>query len=319
MNSRLQQAIEQLIEKVSVTDLAKARDALTHKYRQQRNSEKSLNFMSTELERLSYLITRMPATYAVLSHILNGVKVRMPKLQIQDMLDLGSGPGTAFFSASDVFSELRYAYLIEQDKELIRLGKILAKNFCNFQIDWQLGNITTLNDLPQKDLVTISYAMNELKNTDRIILTEKAFHATKKVLVIIEPGTKDGFNIIRQAREQLILLGAELVAPCPHQLNCPMPDDNWCHFSERINRTSLHRHLKNGELGFEDEKFSYIAFAKSPVLLPDNRIIRHPDKHSGHLQLALCTKTQGLVNQTFSKRDGEAYKRARKADWGDAF
>jgi ribosomal protein RSM22 (predicted rRNA methylase) len=321
MNSDLQEAVEKLVEKVSVSDLTKARDALTAKYREPGRYDKLQTFMSTDHQRLSYLITRMPATYAVISHVLAQVKTRMPDLEIKSLLDLGSGPGTAFFASIEVFSEMQEVLLIEQDKELIRLGKLLSESIIpsNFNIDWQLSNINSLNDLKPKDLVTISYAMNELKIDDRQILTERAFNAANKVLVIIEPGTKDGFSIIRQARDQLIAMGGKMVAPCPHQLKCPMPENDWCHFSERINRTSLHRHLKSGQLGHEDEKFSYVVISKSDAILPHARILRHPEKHSGHLKLSLCTKENGLVEQTLSKRDGEAYKLARKLDWGDSF
>ena len=319
MNEKLEQAVESLTANLSLSNLAKARDSLTTKYRNPSRHDKLSTFMETDLERLSYLVTRMPATYAVIDQILNEILLRIPDLQINSLLDLGSGPGTAYFAAVNIFQELNQISLIEQDSGLIKLGKSIEKLMDLKTIaTWKQGDITNLNDLEQHELVTISYAMNELQPQDRLELVKKGFMASSKVLVIIEPGTKTGFSIIRELRAQLISMGAHPVAPCPHSMKCPMPENDWCHFSKRVSRTKAHRHLKDGTLGYEDEKFSYIAVSKSEVPLPDARIIRHPDKHSGHMSLRLCTKEGELASKTISKRDGPLYKQARKLDWGDS-
>ena len=117
--------------------------------------------------------------------------------------------------------------------------------------------------------------------------------------------------------------GAFLVAPCPHQNACPMlptqeAETDWCHFSARFDRTSLHRRLKGGSLGYEDEKFSYIIAAKHPVASAPARVIRHPLRQPGFTQLQLCTP-EGLQTRSITKRDKETWKRARKTDWGDGF
>jgi ribosomal protein RSM22 (predicted rRNA methylase) len=92
---------------------------------------------------------------------------------------------------------------------------------------------------------------------------------------------------------------------------------DWCHFSQRIERTSLHRQLKGGELGYEDEKFSYIVADKSCASPTAARIVRHPRKHSGHVQLMLCTTAGHIENRTVTRSSKAAYKQARKAEWGD--
>lgn len=97
-----------------------------------------------------------------------------------------------------------------------------------------------------------------------------------------------------------------------------MAGGDWCHFSARVERSSLHRRLKGGTLGHEDEKFSYVAATKHAFPFPASRVLREPVRHSGHVILKLCTE-EGVKQPTISKKMGELYKQARKVEWGDVF
>ena len=94
-----------------------------------------------------------------------------------------------------------------------------------------------------------------------------------------------------------------------------MTAPDWCHFSQRVERSAAHRRAKGGTMGYEDEKFSYVIFSKRPAPPSGARILRHPYKGLGFVQLSLCTQA-GLAKVTIPKKDKEAYKRARKARWG---
>lgn len=109
-----------------------------------------------------------------------------------------------------------------------------------------------------------------------------------------------------------------MIAPCPHMEKCPMKGSDWCHFSIRLDRSQEHRQLKGAKLGFEDEKYSYVAFGKGKYALARGRILRHPQKRSGHVTFKVCA-TDGLIEETISRKQGALYKRARKANWGDVF
>lgn len=90
---------------------------------------------------------------------------------------------------------------------------------------------------------------------------------------------------------------------------------DWCHFAQRVPRTSLHRRLKGGALAYEDEKFSHVVAAPHSATPAASRIVRHPQKRSGHIQLTLCTR-HGLETTTVSRSHGEDYRQARQAEWG---
>ena len=162
------------------------------------------------------------------------------------------------------------------------------------------------------DMSLISYAIGELSPEAACGLVERAWKASTQLLVIIEPGTPRGFSYINTVRDHLIGLGAFIVAPCPHNNKCPMQSPDWCHFSSRLNRTEMHLLVKEVDRGFEDEKFSYIVAAKAPAKLPDARILRHPEQHSGHTSVVLCTP-EGIKKETISRKQGARYKEVKKA------
>jgi len=123
---------------------------------------------------------------------------------------------------------------------------------------------------------------------------------------------------IAAIREKLLELGAHMAAPCPAAMVCPLTQPDWCHFAARVERTSLHRRLKGGDLGHEDEKFSYVAVTREPVELSGTRVLRHPRHHPGWIELELCTPA-GTRHERVTKRDRDRFRAARKAGWGDRF
>ena len=97
-----------------------------------------------------------------------------------------------------------------------------------------------------------------------------------------------------------------------------MEGGDWCHFGVRVQRSRLQRRVKSGDRGFEDEKFSYVVASKQGPAARSARILRRPERHGGHVRLRLCTET-GIDEIVVAKREADRYRRARKAEWGDAF
>lgn len=310
---KLQNAILNEAEKIRLKDLTKARENLTSRYKGARSSSR---LMQTTEEKLSYLVTRMPATFAAVSASLQNLANLCPHLNPKTILDVGAGPGTASWAAFEHDPSLRRFTLLEQDEELVKLGKALAEGTAMQDGEWLQGDITSRPSLAPHDLVICSYALGEIPSHHRDDIVAWMWTLADQALLIVEPGSREGFDTIRKARDVLIASGARIAAPCPHALACPMPADNWCHFSVRLERTWAHRYLKSGTLSYEDEKFSYVAATKLSVHPFSGRIISHPEKHSGHLRLRICGSDGKLEMRTFSKKNGEDYKRAKKMEWG---
>ena len=318
--AELLDAIQQETEKVDRRKLVQATAQLTAHYKA---ADFSSPAVATEAHRAAYLAVRLPATYAALRRVFAEINVRAPQAGIASMLDLGSGPGTALFAAAEQFPQLQHATLVEADAEWIALGKrLMAEPRLPgaLKVQWLKQDLRSGLSCESHDLVVISYTLGELPQAAAESVLNKAWKCAGKFLVVVEPGTRRGFAAVNAARSALLANAATILAPCPHAGACPMAmAGDWCHFSQRVERTQQHRQLKGGDLGYEDEKFSYIVAAKFAMPPAGARIVRHPGKHGGHVQLELCTP-QGLIeSRTVTRSSKEAYKRARKAEWGDSW
>jgi len=298
---------------------------ISDRYRnEQRSSHQSL--VHTKDEIAAYVGARMPATYAAIYSALGYIKMRVPEFSPTSLLDAGAGPGTAWWAASNIWETLEKAELVERVTGMIQIGKDLLyqseehrqsiKEPLNKNILWTEADLTSSWVPGSSDLVIAAYVINELTEKDRQLLIQKLWNATKGVLLIVEPGTTMGWKRILQARDELISQGATLIAPCPHHRMCPVIEPDWCHFSERVNRSRLHRQLKSGELSYEDEKYSYAAFTKLEAGPAKSRIRRHPIFYNGYIELPLCSDT-GLKLVKITRSQKVIYRIAKHSSIGD--
>ncbi len=312
----LQEAIEALTQAFSTKDLKKARQQVSEDYRKGEASAKAFRNSS---QLFSYLATRMPATYAANVRVFQALRERLPQFRCGSFLDLGAGPGTASWAALEVFEGLSELHLIEREAMAIEIGKKLSVNSPVLQkAQWHQASLEEKWPVEGADLAVLSYVFAELNRERSSSLLDRLFEKNIPIVAIIEPGTPKGFERIRFFRDYVLQKGAQIIAPCPHQYACPMPSNDWCHFSARVERTRLHRQLKEGSLGYEDEKFSYIIYAKSNFDLSSarGRVVRSPQKGSGYVRIPLCANEGVLKEITVTKSDKENYRIARDLEWG---
>jgi ribosomal protein RSM22 (predicted rRNA methylase) len=310
---RLRQAVEEALEHTPRTDLAKASELLSSRYR---SEIKDGQFhLSDDLAARAYLATRLPATYAAVSACLAAIAKVKPDFSPKSLLDVGSGPGTVMWAASEQWSSLEQAVLLEASPIIRAWGEKLGSPIND--VRWLTADANSDFEATPSDLVTTAYVLNELGEKARATLIERLWSLTRDTFLIVEPGTPAGWERILKARAQLINAGAFIIAPCPHHEKCPLVAPDWCHFSQRVARSRLHRQAKSAEVGWEDEKYSYLAVSRTPGIQVEARVLGTPRTRSGLVQLKLCKQDGTAKEQTVSKREGELFKTARRVNWGD--
>lgn len=314
----LRRAIDRELDGVSLNDLSAAALALSECYRSEQLDSKLR--IVTRQDALAYVATRLPATYAAVRAAFSATAERLPDFAPRTLLDIGSGPGTALWAAAECWPAVAEALLVEASPVFVTLGTALAAEATLPRHQWRRADIAVDGiDAGPHDLVTATYVLNELGPQVRTRTIERLWAATSGVMIIVEPGTPAGWRRIIDARALLIAAGGHVVAPCPHDQACPLRAPDWCHFAERVARSRQHRLAKGADVPWEDEKFSYVAVSRSPPANPASRIIARPRKAGGHVTLKLCKPDGNAQAEVFSRRDGDAFKRTRRRDWGDTF
>lgn len=277
-------------------------------------------------EAMAYAAHRLPGVYACTFRVMNEIKLRRPEWTPKSLMDFGSGPGTAVWSATEVWPELDNILAVEPSEAMIDVANELCKGK---PVKWKRLLPTDPNE--RYDVVIASYVLSELPSEEeRLAKINALWKHTRRggIMILVEPGTPVGFHNIKLARSTV--LGdlshglPNVLAPCPHAEVCPMGEDSWCHFTQRMQRIPVQTQSKqNTSINWEDEKFSYVVLTKGNLLVDKNeafdRLLISPQKRGRHVIMKTCGQDGEITTRIIAKSDGAIYKEARKAAWGDGF
>ena len=310
---RLKAAAAALLEGVSRKDLAETSQAISAHYRKGQGSAQAV---TQNTDALAYLVARLPATYAVAVAALAEVARAAPDFAPSSLLDVGAGPGTASWAARETWNLERIA-MTDSNPRFLDLARKLW-NEQDTPAQFIANDLGHAAELPRADLVIASYVLAEISPTAQQRTVDKLFAAANDILILIEPGTPQGFERIRAARAQLIEQGASVPAPCTHANACPMTGTDWCHFSQRLPRSRDHMKAKGANVPYEDERYSWLAVsrARRSAFEGRARVLAPPKDSKPGIELKLCTPA-GLENRFVPRREKEAFAAVRKSEWGD--
>jgi ribosomal protein RSM22 (predicted rRNA methylase) len=158
-------------------------------------------------------------------------------------------------------------------------------------------------------------------------------------MIVSEPGSPMGFRFINDTRNIFINKSrdeANIVAPCPNQLKCPLAakENLWCNFEQRYERYPKDVLSKEPKEKMDRKgHFSYLVIKKGKVLqgslnatTPQERslfwprVIRPTMIKKGHVIMDMCNTEGEFERRVISKshdEDGKVYKQARDVQWGD--
>jgi ribosomal protein RSM22 (predicted rRNA methylase) len=183
---------------------------------------------------------------------------------VQDVVDFGSGLGSASFELKLQAPKISRFHHIENSEQAIRMHQSLIEDSPSKQDQWSAQYRGSSSGQTQESLAIFSYSLNELDT-----LPDWAMN-TKK-LILIEPSTSFQGRKLLAVRVQLLELGYSMWAPCTHQAACPLltqSQHDWCH--DRIHFAQP-EWLKKIEsfLPFRNSTltFSYLVAAREPAPL----------------------------------------------------
>lgn len=310
---RLRTRLAELAEGKSRAGLAQRSGAISENYRDFRASS---GHIASNEDVLAYAMSRMPATYAAVERVFAETAARV-KFSPTSLLDAGAGPGTATWAAAEQWPGLEAMTLMDHGGGFLKLARDLAEGELPAEVVRGELTRTGLGDR-RFDLVVASYALTELPDSQIEAAARSLWAHCGGLLAIIEPGRPRDYQRLMDLRRLLIAEGAQVVAPCPHDDECPLTGDDWCHFSVRLQRSRDHMRMKGATLPYEDEKFSYVVLARPEVELQPAkaRVIKPVERNKFAVTMELCTP-EGLRTEQVLKRNLETFREARKVEWGD--
>ncbi|XP_051778282.1 methyltransferase-like protein 17, mitochondrial isoform X1 [Erpetoichthys calabaricus] len=285
---------------------------------------------------LIYAAARLDGGYAAVSRALHEIKKRVPDFAPQTLLDFGSGTGTVTWAVHSKWGSTMKEYVcVDSSAAMNNLSDLLLRGGCESQ-EPHIKGVYFRQFLPvspkvQFDLVVSAFSLIELPSaSDRITTIQTLWRKTQSFLVLIENGTKEGHQVLMEARNTILKLQEEdeltkehwdvsVFAPCPHALSCPklvgkvvLP----CNFAQSYRRLSLNSNSEN-----KLEKFSFVILQRGPA---DNtshwpRIVQPVLRRARHVHCHLCCSNgeKQHVVITAKKHGRDLYRCARSSDLGD--
>lgn len=215
-------------------------------------------YMQNDVLRIAYLAYFYPINVYKCLHIINFYRDFFINKKIY--FDYGAGPLTFFTACALQKIEGDRFFAFDKNPDILQLGKSVIKDISikmherlifslpdnNTNVIF-LGNI--LSELEQK----------EMSNIFKQLL--KIVDPKDNIIIILEPGTKKGFNNIKHVRNILNEYDFKFLNPCPVE-NCPMEEKDWCHENLIFPRSELIKYIEQ-KTGLNNKfiNFTYSIFS----------------------------------------------------------
>ncbi|TNN54787.1 Methyltransferase-like protein 17, mitochondrial [Liparis tanakae] len=288
---------------------------------------------------LVYMAARLAGGYAAVRRALNEIQKRDPSFAPQTLLDFGSGLGTVLWASHSCWGDtLKEMVCVDSSGPMNVLAERLLRGD-DEKAEPHMKQVYFRQFLPvspkvQFDVVAAAFTLSELLNAkDREEAVSTLWRKTSSYLVLVENGTKEGHQMLMEARSTLLKKQDKVVhdsrpasvfAPCPHELTCPkltVRPNAPCNFQQMYYPLPLPGH--NERLM---EKFSYLIVRRAEPAEAEAgggvdwaRLIAPVLSRSRHVHCRMCCPDGHLQHLvvTARKHSRDVYRCARSSDWGD--
>ncbi|TFK26729.1 3-methyl-2-oxobutanoate hydroxymethyltransferase [Coprinopsis marcescibilis] len=290
------------------------------RYRSRKQGERH-----AERDALAFASVALPAHYSAIFTVFEHMKHRLgPNWEVDRVLDWGSGCGSGLWASLFSFQPPHRSDMLD-----IESAKSTIRSYVG--IDKRQGLVTTakkiLDVIPTSENLSVkfhktfsqdergeaeqanktialsAFVLSTLPTTlARKALVKEMWESGADTLVLIDHSTREGFDVIGQAREYLLRRGRKevaafeaeslsasgeadaenrapsnikststprgsyVVAPCPHDGACPLLSNGSsrlvCGFSQRLQRPAFVRLTKHSGVGHEDVGYSYTVIKR---------------------------------------------------------
>lgn len=285
-----------------------------------------------------YMAARLAGGYAAVRRAMNEIKKRDTSFAPQSLLDFGSGLGTVVWASHSCWGDtLKEMVCVDSSGPMNVLAERLLKGD-NETAEPHIKHVYFRQFLPvspkvQFDLVVAAFTLSELpKIMEREDVVLTLWRKTSSYLVLVENGTKEGHQLLLEARETLLKKQdktvydprpASVFAPCPHEQICPKLTHEPitpCNFNQLYHPLPLPGHKDR-----QTEKFSYLILSRTgpaqtgPEGVDWARLIAPVQRRTRHVHCRMCCPDGQFqhVVVTARKHSRDVYRCARSSDWGD--
>lgn len=282
-----------------------------------------------------YLAARFGGVHAAVSRAFHEIKKRVPDFAPQTLLDFGSGTGSVTWAAHTAWgSSVREYMCVDSSAEMNELSEFLLRG-SSMSRDARMAGVYFRQFLPVStkvgfDLVTSAYSLNELPSQhDRIETIQTLWRKTNCFLVLIENGTKEGHQILMEARDAILKMDEEqeskvhrrvhIFAPCPHSLPCPLLAKTHagpCNFIQAYQPLPF-----SWNPSTLWERFSFLIMRRGPGddVQQWPRITQPVLRRPRHVHCRMCCPDGMLQHMvvTAHRHGRDLYRCARNSEWGD--
>ncbi|XP_067325903.1 ribosome assembly protein METTL17, mitochondrial isoform X1 [Anolis sagrei] len=288
----------------------------------------------TEELSFLYMAARMDGVFAAVYRALHEIQKRVPDFQPRTLLDFGSGTGTVSWAAHSIWGETINEYMnIDSSAAMLDLAEKLMKGLSENQNPCFPGvyfrQFLPVSPKVKFDLVVSAYSLNELSSySERVETVRTLWRKTDGFLVLVENGTKEGHQILMEARD-VILKGTDKVvhdprephvfAPCPHHLPCPLLSGDRvlpCNFTQGYYALPF-----SWNPAHKEERFSFLILHRGAgeTEEPWPRITQPVLCRPRHIHVRLCCPDGSLQHAviTAQKHGRDLYRCARNSQCGD--
>ncbi|KAJ4840928.1 hypothetical protein Tsubulata_001133 [Turnera subulata] len=221
-------------------------------------------------ETIAYVASRMPAVFSACYRVLSEVRRRLPDFEPAKVLDFGAGTGSAFWAMREVWPKsIEKVNIVEPSQSMQRAGRSLIQGLKDLPLIHGYDSIQALGKSISKperkhDLVIASYVLGEIPSLkDRITMVRQLWDLTGDVLVLVEPGTPQGSNIISQMRSHILWMEKRKSRKSKGENDETCKDIKPVKSGVKPGAFIVAPRSKGEPLrGFEDEKFCFVAFRR---------------------------------------------------------